>query len=274
VNGECGRDHPGVTGGRAQRDLPSPTYGRTPQFHSRDFCTTLTQIFSIFRTAKIQLEWCPSRPKPQGITRCIELAHLGAANPLPPNHHEPHTIAHQRESAKEQVMAAWQARWHNADRRSRTYLALPSPPTGKPGGGWIPPHLRHPRPPHDKPCLHRRIHSPFSPSKIHQLSRMRGRPPNRLPRHPNTALALNDREPPTCARQRPTSHYRPSSALKGGKALLAFLEATKAYSKPREETTTRDEFPWALLSPPLLLSRNKNPTVLSPPHVKLACCTR
>jgi hypothetical protein len=101
------------------------------QFHSREFCSTLTQIFSVFRNAKVHLDWCPSRPKLVGIKRCIKLALNNAANPLPPNLHEPHTIAFQKATAKELALAAWQARWHNADRHSQVYLALPNPPAGK-----------------------------------------------------------------------------------------------------------------------------------------------
>jgi len=97
----------------------------TGQFHSREFCSTLTQILSVFRNAKVNLDWCPSRPKSVGIKRCIELVLNNAANPLPPNLREPHTVAFQKATAKEFALAAWQARWHSADRRSRVYLAPP-----------------------------------------------------------------------------------------------------------------------------------------------------
>jgi len=101
------------------------------QFHSREFCSTLTQIFSVFRNAKVHLDWCPSRPKLVGIKRCIELALNNAANPLPQNLHKPYTITFQKVTAKELALVAWQAHWHNANRCSRVYLTLPNPPARK-----------------------------------------------------------------------------------------------------------------------------------------------
>jgi len=41
-----------------------------------------------------------------GIKRCIELALNNAANPLPPNLREPHTVAFQKATAKELALAA------------------------------------------------------------------------------------------------------------------------------------------------------------------------
>ena len=102
------------------------------QSFSRDFCSTLTQIFLAFRSTRINLEWCPSATSIAGIKRCIDLAQTNAANPWPPNHREPNTIAFQKASSKASAIAAWQARWHNADRRTQAYLALPAPPSGKP----------------------------------------------------------------------------------------------------------------------------------------------
>jgi hypothetical protein len=66
----------------------------------------LTQILSIFRNIKVHLDWCPSRPKSVGIKRCIKIAHNNAANPMPPNLHEPHTVTFQKETAKELTLAA------------------------------------------------------------------------------------------------------------------------------------------------------------------------
>ena len=102
------------------------------QSFSRDFCSTLTQIFLAFRSTRINLEWCPSATSIAGIKRCIDLTQTNAANPWPPNHREPNTIAFQKASSKASTIAAWQARWHNADRRTQAYLALPAPPSGKP----------------------------------------------------------------------------------------------------------------------------------------------
>lgn len=84
-------------------------------------------------STRVQLEWCPSEVSIAGIRRCIDLARANAAAPLPQDHQEPNTIAFQRSSTKELTFSAWQARWHNADRRSQSFLALrrPSPPSGK-----------------------------------------------------------------------------------------------------------------------------------------------
>ena len=71
------------------------------QFHSRDFCNTLAQVFSLFRRAKHHLEWYPPKPATTGLKRCAELAQANAANPLPPNHRKPHTLTYQAESAKD-----------------------------------------------------------------------------------------------------------------------------------------------------------------------------
>jgi hypothetical protein len=56
--------------------------------------------------------------------------HKNATAPSP-NHREPRTIAHQKAMPKALAMSGWQARWHNADRRSQAFLALPVPPYGK-----------------------------------------------------------------------------------------------------------------------------------------------
>jgi hypothetical protein len=101
------------------------------QSFSRDFCSTLTQIFLAFRSTRINLKWCPSATSIAGIKRCIDLAQTNAANPWPPNHREPNTIAFQKASSKASAIAAWQACWHNTDRRTQAYLALPAPPSGK-----------------------------------------------------------------------------------------------------------------------------------------------
>ena len=78
------------------------------QTFSRNFCSSLTQIF-IF---------------------CIDLARANATTPLPLNRRKLHTIAHQQATSRELAIATWQARdWHNA---GQVFLALPDPPSGKP----------------------------------------------------------------------------------------------------------------------------------------------
>ncbi len=101
------------------------------QSFSRDFCSTLTQILSVFRNTRITIEWCPSEVSIAGIRRCIDLARDAASAPLPPNHQEPNTIAFQKATSKQLAISVWQARWHNADRRTQAFLALPTPPSGK-----------------------------------------------------------------------------------------------------------------------------------------------
>jgi hypothetical protein len=100
------------------------------QSFSREFCNTLTQIFFVCRS-RIKLEWCPSESSIAGIKRCIEHACSHATAPWPPNHRELNTIAAQKQQSKELAISAWHARWHNAERRFQAYLALPSPPSGK-----------------------------------------------------------------------------------------------------------------------------------------------
>ncbi|KAF8497441.1 hypothetical protein F5888DRAFT_1803470 [Russula emetica] len=53
------------------------------------------------------------------------LTHKNATVPLTPNDHESHTVAHQKAILKALTMSAWQASWHNTDRRSEACLALP-----------------------------------------------------------------------------------------------------------------------------------------------------
>ena len=101
------------------------------QFFALEFRSSLTEIFASSRTTRVSLEWCPSKVSITGFRRCIDLARANTAAPLPPDHQEPHTIAHQKSSSKELALSAWQARWHNADRRSQAFLALPSLPSGK-----------------------------------------------------------------------------------------------------------------------------------------------
>ncbi|KAH9984562.1 hypothetical protein BJV77DRAFT_1071981 [Russula vinacea] len=103
----------------------------TGQFFALEFRSSLTEIFASSRTTRVSLEWCPSKVSIVGFRRCIDLARANTTAPLPPDHQEPHTIAHQKSSSKELALSAWQARWHNADRRSQAFLALPSPPLGK-----------------------------------------------------------------------------------------------------------------------------------------------
>ena len=104
---------------------------------SRDFCSTLTQIFSLSRSS-VKLEWCPSEVSIAGIKRCIDLARSHATTPFPPFHREPHTVSHQQATSHEIAIETWQGRsWHNADRRGQTFRALPEPPTGK-----LPPVIR------------------------------------------------------------------------------------------------------------------------------------
>jgi hypothetical protein len=92
----------------------------------------LTQILSILRNIKVHLDWCPSRPKSVGIKWCIKITHNNATNLMPPNLHELHTVAFQKETAKELTLAAWQACSHNANRHSQVYLALPFPTSRNP----------------------------------------------------------------------------------------------------------------------------------------------
>jgi hypothetical protein len=206
------------------------------QFYAREFCSTLTQIFSVFRNTKVHLDWCPSQAKPKsvGIKRCIELALNSAANPLQPNLREPHTVAFQRATAKELALAAWQARWHNADRRSRVYLALPNPPAGK-----LPPAIQGAKGGSRHTCaiLVRLITghafigeyiARFHPRKPTSCSECGTNPQTR---HPSM--------PPLRTHLTPIAHDLSLSTLfgtkEGGKALLKFLEVTKACFKPSEE---------------------------------------
>ncbi|KAF8497427.1 hypothetical protein F5888DRAFT_1803455 [Russula emetica] len=117
------------------------------QSFSPDFCNMLTLILSVFtvRQPLFEFDVClhGGRPKAEvanerwkkifpGVVRAnTYLAYMNAAAPLPPNHHEPQTIPHQKAASKALTMSAWQARGHNADRRSQAYLALPVPPNGK-----------------------------------------------------------------------------------------------------------------------------------------------
>jgi len=100
------------------------------QSSSRKFCTTMTQILSNFRNTRVSIEWCPSEISIAGIHRCIDLARETATAPFPPSHREPNTVAFQKATSKQLAISAWQARWHNANRRTQAYLALPSPPSG------------------------------------------------------------------------------------------------------------------------------------------------
>ena len=101
------------------------------QSSALDFCNSLTQLFASSRTTRVKIEWCPSEVLIVGIRRCIDLARANAVAPLPLDHQEPNTIAFQRSSTKELAISAWQARWHNSDRRSQAFLALPASPSGK-----------------------------------------------------------------------------------------------------------------------------------------------
>ena len=109
------------------------------QFHSREFCSTLTQILSVFRNAKVHLDWCPSKPKSVGIKRCIELAFNNAANPLPPNLREPHTVAFQKATAKEGTRPCGLA--GPMAQRRQAVSNLPRPPQPPPAGK-LPPAIQ------------------------------------------------------------------------------------------------------------------------------------
>jgi hypothetical protein len=68
------------------------------QFFAREFCNMRTQILSLFRHTMLQLEWCPPKSTLPGLKRSSELAQADAANPFPPNHREPYTLAFQSTS--------------------------------------------------------------------------------------------------------------------------------------------------------------------------------
>ena len=63
-------------------------------------------------------------PFPHNCKRCLELARANTANPFPPNHREPRTVAYQTIFFdKKYAISAWPVRWH-ASRRT----IWPSPP--------------------------------------------------------------------------------------------------------------------------------------------------
>jgi len=84
---------------------------------SRAFCSSLILIFSSPSHPKVKLEWCPSLASIVGINCCIGLAH--------------NTIAYQKSTTKQLAMSAWQVHWHNPNCHSQSYLTLLAPPLGK-----------------------------------------------------------------------------------------------------------------------------------------------
>jgi hypothetical protein len=211
------------------------------QSSSREFCSVLTNLFSSPRPPHVNLEWCPSEVSIAGIKRCIVLAHELATIPLPEENREPATIAFQKASSKQLAISAWQASWHNADRRSLSYLALPSPPSGK-----HPPAIRgaaggsrlasatfirlitghafvgsytarfHPRKPTHCPECGAPLQS-VAHVLLHCPRFARARASHLLPVTPDLSLStlLGTEE--------------------GGRAVISFLEETKACFKPQNE---------------------------------------
>ena len=211
------------------------------QLHSREFCNTLTQIFSLFRRTKLHLEWCPPKPATTGLKRCAELAQANAANPLPPHHREPHTLTYQTQSAKDLAISAWQTRWHRDPRQSQVYLALPAPPNGKmaPAVKGASGGSRHASATFVRLITGHAFIGAYA-------ARFHPRKPTNCPEcgaNPQT-VAHVIQQCPRYARAR-AAHLTPTATdlslstlfgtKKGGKALLAFLEETKACFKPREE---------------------------------------
>jgi len=134
--------------------------------------TLVTQIFSVFRDAKSQLEWCPSSPKPQGIARCIKLAHMSAANVLPPNHHEPHNSPPPVRVSQRASRSSMES---PLSQRRQALPHLPSsshphdreaPPCHQRCRERLPPNLCYPSSPHDRPRLHRRIYCGADPQTV------------------------------------------------------------------------------------------------------------
>ena len=210
------------------------------QSFALEFSALLTQTFASSRS-KIKLEWCPSEATIAGIRRCIDLARTNTTAPWPPGHQEPNTIAFQKSSSKELAISAWQARWHNADRRSQAYLALPAPPTGKlppviaggaggsrtasatlvrliTGHAFIGSYTTrfHPR---------KATHCPECGANPQTVAHVL----QACPRYDHArAIHLRPAAPDLSLRTL-------FGTEEGGKALIAFLEETKACFKPREE---------------------------------------
>ena len=202
------------------------------------FRTSLTEIFSASRSTRVSLEWCPSEVSIAGICRCIDLARANAAAPLPQNLQEPNTIAFQRSSTKEIAFSAWQARWHNSDRRSQAFLALPSPPSGK-----LPPVIAGAAGGSRTACatLVRLITGHAFVGSY--TARFHPRKATHCPEcgvDPQTVTHVLQ-HCPRFERAR-TTHLRPTApdlslrtlfgTEEGGKALIAFLEDSKACYKP------------------------------------------
>jgi hypothetical protein len=64
--------------------INQPALSRLPTF-SREYCSTLTQILSIFRNVNVKLEWCPFESWIAGIKHCINLTREHTVAP-PPSH--------------------------------------------------------------------------------------------------------------------------------------------------------------------------------------------
>ena len=80
---------------------------------------------------QVTVAWAPQARTLVGFARAKHLSDTIAARPLPPNHHEPHSISFQRSTSKLEAIEAWGMRWQDSDRRSQSYVTLPQPPNGK-----------------------------------------------------------------------------------------------------------------------------------------------
>src|SRR5260370_575278 len=102
----------------------SPNFDLNPgKILSLEFCTMLTQSFSISKTSSF-----PSNGATliAGICHCMDRACNTTSTPFPPNHREPNTIAFQKVMAKQLAISTWQARWCNTNRHP------PCPPQSSP----------------------------------------------------------------------------------------------------------------------------------------------
>lgn len=155
--------------------------------------------------------------------------------PFPPNHREPHTVSHQQATSHELAIRTWQGRnWHNADRHGQTFRTLPEPPTGKP-----PPTIRAAAeaPRKVASTLVRMITGHTFIGSYY--SRFHPRKPTHCPGCGFTPQTVEHviQSCPRFARARAT-HLLPIArdlslsillgTTKGGKAMVCFLEETKA----------------------------------------------
>jgi hypothetical protein len=170
---------------------------------------------------------------------CTELAQMIAANPLPLSHHKLYTLAFQAESAKELAMSVWPARRRQSPRQSQVYLALPPKKKRETSVNpqkryWrLPARLCHPLPSGHRTCLYLLIRRQIPSLQANQLSGIRANPQT-------VAHVIKYSLGYTRARAAHLSQIAPGSSLstlfntEGGKALLAFLKASKACFKPLE----------------------------------------